>query len=471
MNQESTSGLDIDQHPGSRTNRGHHPNFSRDKTLCVRHWPCPGDSEEPEPHNRLPNLSTNITQVLNPRLPVNWQSQNPPADSTYLSQPPEEQQNAKPVAVGFSLSEQIPHPLRTPTKLPPNLPQLYQMVKVQHPHLLMLCTTLSLPHNQAESYTLEYTPQSPHHYRAFDLNKALTNSRIITSNNIIALTNTVRDHSKLIIDNPIQFITQHPDTLTIKNYFAKTTILDTAESYKLVELCLHPLIDVINLEILSKQIYNTYKILHETFPTHMIDHLRKSFSDSLDNLCNYLEHKYSHRSSTTEHVPTLRQCLVNLTNMRLSRDQIMALNKGLSFIPTAPNMTKKELIKCIDHFALNVNSMYLKSLTPPNPPKRNSEPNFFRHTTVITATTFEIRSGPKPLEDAFHAMKIDISNLQHPSHNTKLNLTNVQLLSDVLLVLDDPFLFLLLGLWNVIAFKCLLMRLVGYPLFCICVSG
>jgi len=24
----------------------------------------------------------------------------------------------------------------------------------------------------------------------------------------------------------------------------------------------------------------------------------------------------------------------------------------------------------------------------------------------------------------------------------------------------------MLGLWNVIAFKCLLMRLVGYPLFC-----
>jgi len=73
-------------------------------------------------------------------------------------------------------------------------------------------------------------------YQAFYLNKALTNSRIITeklSNNIIALTNTVCDHSKLVINNPTQFITQHSDTLTVKNYFAKITILDTAESYKL----------------------------------------------------------------------------------------------------------------------------------------------------------------------------------------------------------------------------------------------
>ena len=109
--QEGTSGLHIDQHPGSSMNRGHHPNFSRDRTMCVQHGSCPGDLEEPEPHSRLPNLSTNTTQVQNPRLPVNWQSLNPPADSTYLSQPPEEQQIAKPVAVGFSLRE--------PTNSPP----------------------------------------------------------------------------------------------------------------------------------------------------------------------------------------------------------------------------------------------------------------------------------------------------------------------------------------------------------------
>jgi len=42
------------------------------------------------------------------------------------------------------------------------------------------------------------------------------------------------------------------------------------------------------------------------------------------------------------------------------------------------------------------------------------EPNFI-------ATTSETRSGPKPLEDAFHAMKTDISNLEHPSHNSVID--------------------------------------------------
>ena len=101
----------------------------------------------------------------------------------------------------------------------------------------------------------------------------------------------------------------------------------------------------------------------------------------------------------------------------------MALNKGLSFILTAPNISNRELIKCIDHFALNVKSTYLRFLTPPDPPKRNSEPNFFRLTTTTATTTPETRLGPKPLEDAFYAMKTDISNLEHPPHNTKFNLT------------------------------------------------
>ena len=31
----------------------------------------------------------------------------------------------------------------------------------------------------------------------------------------------------------------------------------------------------------------------------------------------------------------------------------------------------------------------------------------------------ETRLGPKPVEDAFYAMNTDISNLEHPPHNTK----------------------------------------------------
>jgi len=68
--------------------------------------------------------------------------------------------------------------------------------------------------------------------------------------------------------------------------------------------------------------------------------------------------------------------------------------------------------------------MYLKFLMPPDPPpKRNSEPNFFRCSAITVAATPETRLGPKPLEDAFYAMKTDIFNLEHPSHNTKFNLT------------------------------------------------
>jgi len=96
----------------------------------------------------------------------------------------------------------------------------------------------------------------------------------------------------------------------------------------------------------------------------------------------------------------------------MSRDQIMGLNKSLSFIPTALDMTAKELTKCIDHFALNVNSVYLKSLRPPEPPKESAESNFFRGTTTTVATTPEMRLGPKPLEDAFFAIKTDISKLK-----------------------------------------------------------
>jgi len=213
--QESTSGLDIDQYPGSSTNREHHLNFSRDGTMYVQHGPHPGDLEKPEPLNRLPNLSKNTIQVQNPRLSVNWQSLTPPADSTYPSQPPEEQQNAKPVAVGFSLREPTNSPptegpYKSPIKSTTTVSEGESTMPIpsdvvhpteSSPTAKPSCTPWSTPHNLHATITEEAVVYLDRP-RAFDLNKALTDSRITIdklSNNIITLTNTICEHSKITI--------------------------------------------------------------------------------------------------------------------------------------------------------------------------------------------------------------------------------------------------------------------------------
>ena len=118
--------------------------------------------------------------------------------------------------------------------------------------------------------------------------------------------------------------------------------------------------------------------------------------------------------------------IVNLSNVQLTKTQILLLNRGLSFVPTAYNATPRELIKEFNCFSNKAKRKLRLMLNPPRPPRPNDEPALFRKPLTTNTTPYVL--GPKPLEDAFQAIKMEISEMaQH--HTIKHNLTRKERLA------------------------------------------
>ena len=124
------------------------------------------------------------------------------------------------------------------------------------------------------------------------------------------------------------------------------------------------------------------------------------------------------KNHTPEHC-TSRNCyecatnnIVNLSNIQLTKTQVLLLNRGLSFVPTADNAKPMELIKEFDIFANKAKRKLRQMVNPPKPPRPNDEPALFRKPTNPRDTNSTPQTlGPRILEDTFQAIKLEITNL------------------------------------------------------------
>ena len=115
--------------------------------------------------------------------------------------------------------------------------------------------------------------------------------------------------------------------------------------------------------------------------------------------------------------------IVNLSNITLTRPQITALSKGLSFIPTAKEISPRELIKNVDDFAQHTRTQYLRFQKSTQHSKRKRDLRFFRKPKHNDKKPFNTKLGLNPLEDTFHRIKCEIAELNHNSIPPKHNLT------------------------------------------------
>ena len=123
--------------------------------------------------------------------------------------------------------------------------------------------------------------------------------------------------------------------------------------------------------------------------------------------------------------PNCFQCasnnIVNMSKVQLTKTQILLLNKGLSFVPTTTNAEPMEIMKDFNAFTIKTKNKLRRMVNPPRPPKPNEEPTLFRKPTINSYHTNPQSLGPKALEDAFEAMRMEITKLdKHPTLNYNL---------------------------------------------------
>ena len=124
--------------------------------------------------------------------------------------------------------------------------------------------------------------------------------------------------------------------------------------------------------------------------------------------------------------PDCFQCakcnIVNLTDTQLSKAQVILLNKGLSFVPTASNAEPMEIMGDLNRFTIKAKRLLYKTVNPPRPRKTNDEPSLYRKSNQPNPTnTNATNLGPKALEDAFETMRHELANLK-PNTTTEHNL-------------------------------------------------
>ena len=140
----------------------------------------------------------------------------------------------------------------------------------------------------------------------------------------------------------------------------------------------------------------------------------------------------------SEHIPT--ECtnphcfkcastnIVNLSKVQLSRAQILLLNRGLSFIPTAVDAKPTEIMGDLEKFINSTKRKYNNMVNPPKPPRPSDEPTLPRRRTNRNTQNnnnkYQYNNptnlGPKALEDAFEAMRMEIADppkSQKPEQN------------------------------------------------------
>ena len=120
--------------------------------------------------------------------------------------------------------------------------------------------------------------------------------------------------------------------------------------------------------------------------------------------------KYRSKHTNQEHKlenctnPNCLQCatnnIVNLSNIPLTRPQILLLSKVLSFVPTTNCAEPTEMIGDLNIFA-NKAHRKLKQMIKPR--RQNDEPDLYRTTKHDARSTVPQKMGPKALEDAFEA--------------------------------------------------------------------
>ncbi|MCY4327357.1 MAG: GIY-YIG nuclease family protein, partial [Rhodobacteraceae bacterium] len=114
--------------------------------------------------------------------------------------------------------------------------------------------------------------------------------------------------------------------------------------------------------------------------------------------------------------------IVNLSDTTLTKNQILLLNKGLSFVPTAKNAPAKEILNDFNIFTNKTKRKLKRLINPLRTPRPNDEPPLTRKNNKIVNNTNTQNLGPKPLEDAFLAMRNEIANITE-TQTVKHNLT------------------------------------------------
>lgn len=114
--------------------------------------------------------------------------------------------------------------------------------------------------------------------------------------------------------------------------------------------------------------------------------------------------------------------VVNLSGIPLSQTQIILLNKGLTFIPTARNAKSMEILKDFNAFATKTKKQLNRCFNLPRQRRPDDEPELHRKPHHKQNNTNTDNLGPKVLEDAFKAMRNEILKLELNA-TTKYNLT------------------------------------------------
>ena len=155
---------------------------------------------------------------------------------------------------------------------------------------------------------------------------------------------------------------------------------------------------------------------------------------------NSMKKRHSPENCTN---PNCLECaalnIVNLSSAQLTGTQILLLNRGLSFVPTASNAGPTEILRDFNMFKMKARRKLSRMINPPKQRGPNDEPDLYRKPTIQDANTTDTERtqlGPRVLEDALEAMKCEIAKLegkqqqqqQHstPEHN---NLTRKERLT------------------------------------------
>ena len=121
--------------------------------------------------------------------------------------------------------------------------------------------------------------------------------------------------------------------------------------------------------------------------------------------------------------------IVNLSNIQLTKAQVLLLNRSLSFVPTANDAKPTELIRHFDIFTVKAKRKLHQMVNPPRPSRPNDEPPLFRKPTNTQNTNITpLTLGPRALEDTFETIRVEISQIEHNTTTTR-NLTRKERLA------------------------------------------
>ena len=151
----------------------------------------------------------------------------------------------------------------------------------------------------------------------------------------------------------------------------------------------------------SNTSHNNYNTANNSNTTHSHSHTTNSQNDTnssgILNRPSLRDRRKKHTAHNPDqcHNPSCLTCaelnIVNLSSLTLSRAQRILLNRGLSFVPTAPNATTTELLNDFHQFTARTKRQLYRIAKPP---KRTGERTLYRKPPPdkIHSKTYEL--GP-----------------------------------------------------------------------------